>query len=125
MFGVIAGNIRDDRAADAGDRADRRGRRDRANGLVGTTSGVSFLVTSVISGVLVAAGGMFWVLVLALGVLAVAVVHLASSGAGAPDRTTAERRRPADAPATPSAPVAEAHGGPAGHHPDGRARCPG
>src|SRR3954470_18785588 len=44
--------------------------RDRANGLVGTSTGVSFLVTSVISGVLVAAGGMRYVLMLAVGVLA-------------------------------------------------------
>src|SRR4029450_9164987 len=61
--------------------------RDRANGLIGTTSGVSFLVTSVISGVLVAIGGMFWVLALALVVLAVAVVHLAL--VPVPERLTA------------------------------------
>lgn len=50
--------------------------RDRANGLVGTTSGVSFLVTSVISGLLVAAGGMRYALLLALVVLGAALVHL-------------------------------------------------
>ena len=47
--------------------------RDRANGLVGTTSGVSFLVTSVISGLLVAFDGMRSVLVLALVVMAAVV----------------------------------------------------
>jgi MFS transporter, DHA3 family, multidrug efflux protein len=52
-------------------------RRDRANGLVGTTLGVSFLVTSVISGLLVAAGGMFYVLVLSMAVLTLSVVDLA------------------------------------------------
>jgi MFS transporter, DHA3 family, multidrug efflux protein len=51
--------------------------RDRANGLVGTSTGVSFLVTSVISGVLVAAGGMRYVLILAVGVLALVEVYLA------------------------------------------------
>ena len=51
--------------------------RDRANGLVGTSTGVSFLVTSVISGVLVAAGGMRYVLILAIGVLALVEVYLA------------------------------------------------
>jgi MFS transporter, DHA3 family, multidrug efflux protein len=51
--------------------------RDRANGLVGTTTGVSFLVTSVISGVLVAAGGMLYVLVLAVCVLALVELYLA------------------------------------------------
>ena len=70
MFGVIAGNIRTIALSTLVTAADRRGRRDRANGLVGTASGVTFLVTSVISGLLVAAGGMFWVLVLALVVLA-------------------------------------------------------
>ena len=38
---------------------------------------MSFLVTSVISGLLVAAGGMFWVLILALVVLTVALLQLA------------------------------------------------
>jgi len=51
--------------------------RDRANGLVGTSTGVSFLVTSVISGVLVAAGGMLYVLVLAVVVLALVELYLA------------------------------------------------
>ena len=51
--------------------------RDRANGLVGTSTGVSFLVTSVISGVLVAAGGMLYVLMLAVAVLALVEVYLA------------------------------------------------
>ena len=43
---------------------------------MGTTSGVSFLVTSVISGVLVGVDGMRSVLVLALVVLSLALVHL-------------------------------------------------
>jgi MFS transporter, DHA3 family, multidrug efflux protein len=77
MFGVIAGNIRTIALATLVTVLITEGTRDRANGLVGTTSGVTFLVTSVISGVLVAVGDMFWVLVLALVVLAVAVVHLA------------------------------------------------
>ena len=49
---------------------------DKANGLVGTASGVSFLVTSVISGLLVAAGGMFYVLLLAIGILILSTLHL-------------------------------------------------
>jgi len=77
MVGVIAGNIRTIALPTLVTALIAEESRDRANGLVGTTSGVSFLVTSVISGVLVAAGGMFWVLVLALAVLAVALVHLA------------------------------------------------
>ncbi|MFC6020724.1 MFS transporter [Plantactinospora solaniradicis] len=77
MFGVIAGNVRTIALPTLVTVLISEDTRDRANGLVGTTSGVSFLVTSVISGVLVAIGGMFWVLVLALAVLAVAVLHLA------------------------------------------------
>ena len=76
MFGVIAGNIRTIALSTLVTVLIPEDRRDRANGLVGTTSGVSFLTTSVISGVLVAAGGMFWVLILAVAVLAVAIVHL-------------------------------------------------
>ena len=69
MFGVIAGNIRTIALPTLVTVLIPADRRDRANGLVGTTTGVSFLVTSVISGILVAAGGMCCVLVLALGVL--------------------------------------------------------
>ena len=77
MFGVIAGNVRTIALQTLVTVLIEEDTRDRANGLVGTTSGVSFLTTSVISGVLVAAGGMFWVLILAFVVLVVAVVHLA------------------------------------------------
>jgi DHA3 family multidrug efflux protein-like MFS transporter len=77
MVGVIAGNIRTIALPTLVTVLIAEEARDRANGLVGTTSGVTFLVTSVISGVLVGIGGMFWVLVLALVVLTVAVAHLA------------------------------------------------
>jgi DHA3 family multidrug efflux protein-like MFS transporter len=77
MFGVIAGNVRTIALPTLVTVLIEEDSRDRANGLVGTTSGVTFLVTSVISGVLVGLGGMFWVLLLALVVLAAAVAHLA------------------------------------------------
>ncbi len=77
MFGVIAGNIRTIALPTLVTVLIEEGSRDRANGLVGTVSGVTFLVTSVISGVLVAVGDMFWVLVLAVVVLTAALVHLA------------------------------------------------
>jgi DHA3 family multidrug efflux protein-like MFS transporter len=76
MFGVIAGNIRTIALPTMVTLLIAEGDRDRANGLVGTTSGVSFLVTSVISGVLVALNGMFGVLVLGLVVLSAAILHL-------------------------------------------------
>jgi MFS transporter, DHA3 family, multidrug efflux protein len=77
MLGVIAGNIRSIALMTLVTLLIPEDRRDRANGLVGTTLGVSFLVTSVISGLLVAAGGMFYVLLLGMVVLGLSVVHLA------------------------------------------------
>jgi MFS transporter, DHA3 family, multidrug efflux protein len=77
MLGVIAGNVRTIALTTLVTLLIPAEVRDRANGLVGTTTGVSFLVTSVISGLLVAAGGMYYALLLALGVLVVSLVHLA------------------------------------------------
>jgi MFS transporter, DHA3 family, multidrug efflux protein len=77
MSGVIAGNPRTIALPTLVTLLVPEDRRDRANGLVGTVTGASMLVTSVISGVLVAAGGMLYVLLLALVVLAASVVHLA------------------------------------------------
>ena len=76
MLGVMAGNIRTIAMPTIVTMLIPADRRDRANGLVGSASGVSFLVTSVISGLLVAAGGMFYVLLLGIGVNLLAMVHL-------------------------------------------------
>ncbi|MBW0093554.1 MFS transporter [Pseudonocardia sp. KRD-184] len=76
MSGVIVGNLRGIAMSTAVTLLVPAERRDRANGLVGTASGVSFLVTSVISGLLVGLSGMFHVLVLALVVVAGSAVHL-------------------------------------------------
>lgn len=89
MIGVIAGNIRTIALPTLVTVLIEEDTRDRANGLVGTTSGVSFLATSVISGVLVGAGGMFYVLLLAFGVLGVAIVHLALVPVREPERAPA------------------------------------
>jgi DHA3 family multidrug efflux protein-like MFS transporter len=76
MVGVIAGNVRNIALQTLVTVLIEEDRRDRANGLVGTATGVTFLITSVISGVLVAAGDMLYVLLLALAVLLAAVFHL-------------------------------------------------
>ena len=76
MAGVMAGNVRGIAMTTVVTALFDESRRDRANGLVGTTSGISHLVTSVISGLLVASSGMLGVLVVAVVVLAAAVVHL-------------------------------------------------
>lgn len=76
MFGVIAGNIRTIALPTLVTILIPEDRRDKANGLVGTASGMSFLVTSVISGLLVAAGGMFYVLIIAAVIQILAIAHL-------------------------------------------------
>ncbi|MBP2325915.1 DHA3 family multidrug efflux protein-like MFS transporter [Kibdelosporangium banguiense] len=76
MLGVIVGNIRTIALPTLVTALIAEDLRDKANGLVGTTSGTSVLVTSVISGVLVAQGGMTYVLILALAVLLLATVDL-------------------------------------------------
>ena len=76
MTGVVAGNLRTIATPTLVTLLIPEDRRDKANGLVGSASGVSFLVTSVISGLLVAAGGMLYVLLLAMAVLALAILHL-------------------------------------------------
>lgn len=76
LFGVIASNIRTIVLPTLVTILVPASRRDKANGLVGTVSGVSFLVTSVISGLLVAAGGMLYVLLIALAILIASIIHL-------------------------------------------------
>ncbi|MFI5844071.1 MFS transporter [Catenuloplanes sp. NPDC051500] len=76
MSGVIAGNIRTIALPTLVTILIDESGRDRANGLVGTVSGVTMLTTSVISGLLVAMDGMRSVLILALAVLGLSIVHL-------------------------------------------------
>ena len=73
-------------------------RRDRANGLVGTTTGVTILATSVISGLLVARDGMFSVLLLTMacwwpGSIHLGLVTVDESRAAEPAPPTALTRR--------------------------------
>lgn len=76
MLGVIAGNIRSIALPTLVTILIEEDVRDKANGLVGMVSGIGFLTTSVISGVLVAYTGMLGVLTLALAATALAFVHL-------------------------------------------------
>lgn len=76
MLGVIAGNIRNIALPTLITILVPEDTRDKANGLAGTTTGISFLVTSVISGLLVGHSGMYWVLVLASLTTALAIIHL-------------------------------------------------
>lgn len=103
MLGAIAGNIRTIALMTLVTVLIAEDTRDRANGLVGATSGTVALVTSVISGVLVAVDGMFWVLILALAVLTVAVVHVGL--VPVPERGVAPAPRPEDPVGDGSAPA--------------------
>jgi DHA3 family multidrug efflux protein-like MFS transporter len=76
MLGVIAGNIRSIALPTLVTILIAEDQRDKANGLVGMVSGIGFLTTSVISGFLVAWGGMLATLVLALVLTFLAFAHL-------------------------------------------------
>jgi DHA3 family multidrug efflux protein-like MFS transporter len=76
MIGVIAGNIRSIALPTLVTLMIPEDRRDKANGLVGMVTGIGFLTTSVISGFLVAWGGMLYTLIFALGLTAIAFVHM-------------------------------------------------
>lgn len=76
MIGVIIGNIRTIVMPTMVTILIAEKKRDKANGLVGTVSGVSFLVTSVISGLLVPAGGMLYILLLAIVIITLGMIHV-------------------------------------------------
>lgn len=76
MSGVIAGNLRSIALPTVVTIMIPEERRDKANGLVGMTGGIAFLVTSVFSGLLVAGSGMYLVLLLAIILSILTIVHL-------------------------------------------------
>jgi len=76
MLGVIAGNVRMIALATLVTVLIPEDRRDRANGLVGLVTGIGFVMTSAVSGFLVAWGGMEATLLFALALTAVAFGHL-------------------------------------------------
>lgn len=76
LSGVMAGNIRNIALPTLVTILVDEKVRDKANGLVGATSGISFLVTSVISGLLVGNSGMFGVLILGIVATLAAMLHL-------------------------------------------------
>ncbi len=96
MLGVIAGNIRSIALPTLVTILIPEDRRDKANGLVGMITGLGFLTTSVISGFLVAWGGMFLTLIVALAATAVAALHIA--------KLQVEEGRPAPDPDQPAEP---------------------
>lgn len=76
MLGVIAGNIRGIALPALVTILIPEDERDKANGLVGMVGGIGFLITSAISGFLVAWGGMHLTLIVALAVTALATLDI-------------------------------------------------
>jgi MFS transporter, DHA3 family, multidrug efflux protein len=78
MLGVIAGNLRTIALPTLVTALVAEDRRDRANGLVGMATGVGFLTTSVISGLLVGWSGMTGALSVAVAATVILMLHLVS-----------------------------------------------
>ncbi|MBI5035518.1 MAG: MFS transporter [Chloroflexi bacterium] len=78
LTGVIVGNIRGIALPTLVTVLIPENDRDKANGLTGMTTGVAFIVVSAISGFLVGQSGMYSVLVLAMVMMVVSILHLAS-----------------------------------------------
>jgi MFS transporter, DHA3 family, multidrug efflux protein len=76
LAGAIAGNLRTVALSTTVTLLVPEDRHDRANGLVGTVNGVSFVVTSVFSGLAIGILGMGWSLGIAIALTVLAVVHL-------------------------------------------------
>lgn len=76
LLGAIAGNVRTIAISTLVTLLVEEDQRDRANGLVGTANGVSFLVASLFSGLAIGFLGVFWMLVLAIILTVLVVLHL-------------------------------------------------
>lgn len=76
LMGAIAGNLRGIAVATLVTIMIPEDQRDRANGMVGTATGIAFLAASVFSGLAVGLMGVPWMLVMAIGATALVIVHL-------------------------------------------------
>jgi len=76
LMGIIAGNIRGITLPTLVTSFCPKEKRDKANGLVGTVSGIGFLVTSVISGFLVGKTSMYGVFIMAISLTVGVIIHL-------------------------------------------------
>lgn len=76
LIGVVAGNIRGIVMPILVTIFVEEDKRDKANGLVGLTFGISFMIVSVISGLLVGLAGMYYILLLSLIFTVILIAHL-------------------------------------------------
>ncbi len=93
MFGVIAGNVRIIALPTLVTLLVPEERRAKANGLVGMATGIGFVTTSAISGLLVAWGGMVAALAFALALTVPAMLHLAAARVDEPARAHSAHAR--------------------------------
>jgi MFS transporter, DHA3 family, multidrug efflux protein len=78
LVGAIAGNIRTIALPTLVTILISEPKRDQANGLVGTTNGVSLVVASIFSGLAIGFLGVYWMLVFATVLTALTVLHLST-----------------------------------------------
>ncbi len=97
LLGSVAGMLRSIALSTCVTLLVPEGERDRANGKVGTVSGVSFAITSVFSGLVIGGLGMGWAYYLALALTLVALVDLVTIRfeEPAPEPVAEGERRPA------------------------------
>jgi len=76
LVGVIAGNIRSIAVPTLVTILIPEDYRAKANGLTGTAFGIAFLICSAISGLLVGAGGMYYVLILGIAMMLLSILHI-------------------------------------------------
>ncbi len=85
LFGAIAGNLRSIALSTLVTILIPEGERDRANGMVGTANGIAFLVALLISGLIVGFLGIWWMLVIAIGLTTLIIAHLLTVSIPEPD----------------------------------------
>ncbi len=76
LVGVIAGNLRSIAVPTLVTILIPEEDRAKANGLTGTAFGIAFLICSAISGLLVGAGGMYYVLILGIMMMIFSILHM-------------------------------------------------
>jgi DHA3 family multidrug efflux protein-like MFS transporter len=97
LLGSVAGQLRGVALATCVTLLVPADRRDRANGMVGTVTGVSFAITSVFSGLVIGTLGMGWAYYATLALSGVALVHLLTFDIpeAVPERAPSHRAFPA------------------------------
>jgi MFS transporter, DHA3 family, multidrug efflux protein len=76
LLGAIAGNLRTIALPTLVTILIPEAERDKANGLVGSTNGVAFLVASIFSGLAIGFLGVVWTLIFAIGLTLLVMIHL-------------------------------------------------